>query len=266
MRTLPDDGVLVELVICPAVTTLSHLNLLYVANSNDPTAGMCLEGRVDPLVLVVPTEEGAYHIDLRQETPTDLHGRYQFSPGSSTFLSELRFGPKIGHPGREHETLLLLRVPLLSNIAIRQLLTVFLSVNTSMKIGPNSRAVRLIRAKQYQIHGNLPGDDVIQTYMTPLMLRKREVKQEIAEQERRQAEAEEAERANLARAALEKQWKKTRREKNRALLLRKQAEELKLKRQKEQEEKERKAREVEKRAKKAREDARKAKLLLRYNR
>ena len=92
IRNLPDDGVLVEMIVCPHVTTLAHLNLLYVANCADPTAGLCLEGRISPLVLVVPTEEGAYHIDLRQENVTDLHGFYNFSPGSSTTLSELRFG------------------------------------------------------------------------------------------------------------------------------------------------------------------------------
>ena len=46
IRNLPDDGVLVDLVVCPHVVTLAHLNLLYVANTNDPMAGLCLEGRV----------------------------------------------------------------------------------------------------------------------------------------------------------------------------------------------------------------------------
>jgi hypothetical protein len=226
IRNLPDDGVLVDLVVCPHVVTLAHLNLLYVANTNDTTAGLCLEGRVSPLVLLVPTEDGVYHIDLRVENTTDLHGFYNFSPGSSTVLSELRFGNTIIRAGKVPDTLLLLRVPVLSNIAVRQLMTCFLSVNTSMKIDQNSRSVRLLRNKMFEIPRTLPGNDCIQQYMTPLMLRKRDLKMQIAAQVRAEEKAVEEQEFRVARAEQQQRWKKARREKNRQLLLKRQAAEL----------------------------------------
>ena len=261
IRNLPDDGVLVELIICPHVITLAHLNLLYVSNSKDPTAGLCLEGRVSPLVLIVPTEEGAFHIDLRQENVTDLHGFYNFSPGSATVLSELKFRNAVlsGPP----DTLLLLRVPVLSNIAVRQLLTVFLSVNTSMKIEANSRAVRLLRNKMFEIPYVLPGNDCIQSYMTPLMLRKREVKRMIAAQVRAEEKALEDEQFRLANAEQQRQWKQARRDKNRAVALKRQAAELAEKRRLENIKMANKKAEAERIAKRKKEKAKQAMLLLR---
>ena len=261
IRNLPDDGVLVELTICPHVITLAHLNLLYVSNSKDPTAGLCLEGRVSPLVLIVPTEEGAFHIDLRQENVTDLHGFYNFSPGSATVLSELKFRNAVlsGPP----DTLLLLRVPVLSNIAVRQLLTVFLSVNTSMKIEANSRAVRLLRNKMFEIPYVLPGNDCIQAYMTPLMLRKREVKRMIAAQVRAEEKALEDEQFRLANAEQQRQWKQARRDKNRAVALKRQAAELAEKRRLENIKMANKKAEAERIAKRKKEKAKQAMLLLR---
>jgi hypothetical protein len=261
IRNLPDDGVLVELIICPHVITLAHLNLLYVSNSKDPTAGLCLEGRVSPLVLIVPTEEGAFHIDLRQENVTDLHGFYNFSPGSATVLSELKFRNKMlsGAP----DVLLLLRVPVLSNIAVRQLLTVFLSVNTSMKIEANSRAVRLLRNKMFEIPYVLPGNDCIQSYMTPLMLRKREVKRMIAAQVRAEEKALEDEQFRLANAEQQRQWKQARRDKNRAVALKRQAAELAEKRRLENIKMANKKAEAERIAKRKKEKAKQAMLLLR---
>ena len=215
------------------------------------------------MVLIVPTEEGAFHIDLRQENITDLHGFYNFSPGSATVLSELKFGNKIIRPGKDPDTLLLLRVPVLSNIAVRQLLTVFLSVNTSMQIGPNSRAVRLLRNKMFEIPHILPGLDCIQSYMTPLMLRKREVKQMIAAQVRAEEQAVEQEQFRVARAEQQRKWKQARKAKNRALLLKRQASELAEKRRLEGIKVANKKAEVERIAKKKKEAAKKAMLLLR---
>ena len=266
IRNLPDDGVLVDLVVCPHVTTLAHLNLLYVANTNDPMAGLCLEGRVSPLVLLVPTEHGAYHIDLRDMPMTDLHGFCNFSPGASTVLSELRFGNKVVRAGKVPDTLLLLRVPVLSNIAVRQLMTCFLSINTSMKIDFNSRSVRLIRNKMYEIPNILPGNDCIQQYMTPLMLRKRDLKMQIAAQVRAADKAVEEQNFRIARAEQSRRWKKARREKNRQLLLKRQAIELKEKRRLEVEKAEFKKRKLEKIAQKKRAEAKKAMQLLRAGR
>jgi hypothetical protein len=261
IRNLPDDGILVDLKVCPHVTTLAHLNLLYVCNSSDPTCGLCLEGRASPLVLIVPTEEGAYHIDLRQENVTDLQGYYNFSPGSATYLSELKFGNRTlnGSP----DTLLLLRVPVLSNIAVRQLLTVFLSVNTSMKIESNSRAVRLLRNKMFEIPSLLPGEDVIQSYMTPLMLRKREVKRMIEEQVRAEEKAREDEKNRIERAEEQRKWKQARRLKNRELLLKKQAAEAAEKRRLENIKKANQKLEEERIAKRKKEAAKQAMMLLR---
>ena len=103
------------------------------------------------------------------------------------------------------------------------------------------------------------GDDLIQNYMTPLMLRKREVKREIRKQEEAAARAEAEALERVERARREAKWKKARREKNRALLLKRQAAELAEKREKEEKKKEAQRALEEKIAKKRREEARKLK-------
>jgi len=168
--------------------------------------------------------------------------------------------------GKVPDTLLLLRVPVLSNIAVRQLMTCFLSINTSMKIDFNSRSVRLIRNKMYEIPNILPGNDCIQQYMTPLMLRKRDLKMQIAAQVRAADKAVEEQNFRIARAEQSRRWKKARREKNRQLLLKRQAIELKEKRRLEVEKAEFKKRKLEKIAQKKRAEAKKAMQLLRAGR
>ena len=181
------------------------------------------------------------------------------------FFFPLHAGNKVVGPGREPDTLLLLRVPILSNIAVRQLLTVFLSVNTSMKISHDSRSVRLLRNKMFEITKKLPGQDAIQQYMTPLMLRKREVKRQIAEQIKQEERAIADEKFRVKRAQQQQAWKKARREKNRELTLKRQAAELSEKRKRAEEIEKLKKEALELRANKKREAAKKAMQLLRYN-
>jgi hypothetical protein len=182
IKCLPDDET-IHLYVHPQTCTTEDLNRLVVMNCKDYEVGMCSDGRFQSLVLVIPTVKGVYHIDMRTFPPKDLHGIDIYSVGSNTALSEMKI--QCRH-GRE-EKLIMLRVPILSEVAIPRLLQRYFAANLDMLHVDVS--FQLLRDKMFEVHDSLPGNDYFQEKLADLIWCQTRAKEEAMYAERRKKEA-----------------------------------------------------------------------------
>ena len=161
IKSLPDENNVIDLYVDPKSTTTAELNFLVTFNSGDYRIGLCGDGRKQCCVLVIPTEKGFYHIDCRTFPATDLNNIVQTSIGDITLLSELKLRTEPLKPLSEGpDTLAVLRMPILSKIAIPRLCKRYFAANISqLHLDINWE---VLEDKMFEVHDYLPGNDPFQ--------------------------------------------------------------------------------------------------------
>ena len=232
IKTMPDDFN-VHLYVDPHTCSCEDLNRLVVMNCKDYEIGMCSDGRFQSLVLVIPTVKGFYHIDMRTYPPKNLHGIDIYSLASNTVLEELKIGTRAGK--EPYEDLVMIKVPILSNVAIPRLFKRYFAANIDLlHIDVN---YALLENKMFEVHTQLPGDDPLQQRLGHMIFCQTRAKEEIIAKEKAKKWAER--KAWIKRLKLEEAREAKEQERRAQRLVRQQEQEAIMKKAMEEDKKRR---------------------------
>ena len=183
IKSLPDEDNVIDLYVDPKTTTTAELNFLVTFNSGDYRIGICSDGRQQCCVLVIPTTHGFYHIDCRTYPAMDLNNIALTSIGNITSLSELKLRTNPLKPFSDGpDTLCLLRMPVLSSIAIPRLCKRYFAANISqLHLNINWK---VLENKMFEVHDYLPGNDKFQKELKVMIYEQIGAKERIQTEEK----------------------------------------------------------------------------------